>query len=161
MGICFIGEVDIKKFLEKRIKHHAGQVLDISGNIIGKHDGVAFFTIGQRHGFKLNKYSATPMYVVSKNAEKNELVVGKESDIYRSNFEASEIHWLNEPHFKNSKNFNCEVRIRHLGKMFDANITKNNKTLNVSLKKPAFGVAPGQSCVFYKDDIVLGGGVIQ
>lgn len=161
MGICFIGEVDIKKFLERRIDHHTGNVLDISGNVIGKHDGVAFFTIGQRHGFKLDKYSATPMYVVSKNAERNELVVGKERDIYRKYFEVSEIHWINEPPFSHSKHFDCEIRIRHLGKMFEANITKKIKVLSVNLKKSAFGVAPGQSCVFYNNEVVLGGGVIQ
>jgi tRNA-specific 2-thiouridylase len=161
MGICFIGEVDIKKFLEKKIEHNAGNVLDIFGNIIGEHDGVAFFTIGQRHGFKLDKYSASPMYVVSKNAERNELVVGREEDTYKKSFGVSEIHWINEPIFENSKSFGCEVRIRHLGKMFDAGVVGKSGTLVVNLEKPAFGVAPGQSCVFYKGDIVLGGGVIQ
>jgi tRNA-specific 2-thiouridylase len=161
MGICFIGEVDIKKFLEKKIKHCIGNVLDISGNIVGKHDGVAFFTIGQRHGFKLNNYSASPMYVVDKNAERNELVVGKEKDAYKKNFEVSEIHWINKSPFNTSKNFDCDVRIRHLGKLFEASVTRRSKALTVNLKNPAFGVAPGQSCVFYKDDVVLGGGVIQ
>ncbi len=161
MGICFIGEVDIKKFLEKRIRHNIGNVLDISGNIVGKHDGVAFFTIGQRHGFKLDKYSASPMYVVSKNAERNELVIGREEDTHRKNFEVSEIHWINKSPFENPNSFGSEVRIRHLGKFFEASVANKSKTLLVNLKKSAFGVAPGQSCVFYKNNVVLGGGVIQ
>lgn len=161
MGICFIGEVDIKKFIEKKIKHREGKVLDVFGKIIGKHNGIEFFTIGQRHGFKLNKYSASPMYVVSKSAEKNELVVGNEKDTCRKSFAVDEIHWVNKSPLTNSTNFDCEVRIRHLGKLIEANIHVAKKSLLIRLKKTAFGVAPGQSCVFYQDDVVLGGGVIQ
>lgn len=161
MGICFIGEVNIREFLEKRIEHKKGNVLDTSGNVIGSHDGVWFFTIGQRHGFKLTKYSGAPMYVVDKNSEKNELIVGKEKETYRKEFFVEEIHWVGKETFGKAESFKCEVRIRHLGKLFEANVTGNSKKLTVNLKKPAFGVAPGQSCVFYNGDNVLGGGVIQ
>jgi tRNA-specific 2-thiouridylase len=161
MGICFIGEVNIRQFLEKRIKHIQGNVLNTSGDIIGKHDGISFFTIGQRHGFKLDNYSASPTYVVDKNAERNELVVGKEKEVYKKSFEVDEIHWVGRHPFGNKKSFSCEIRIRHLGKLFKAKVTQTPKETSVGLKKSAFGVAPGQSCVFYNGDVVLGGGVIQ
>lgn len=162
MGICFIGEVNIREFLEKKIEHKEGQVLDIKGNVIGKHDGIWFFTIGQRHGFKLEKYSASPMYVVGKNPEKNELIVGQEKDTYKKYFEVDDVHWLdNENAISKADSFKCEVRIRHLGKMFKADVKKSSGTSQVTLEKPVFGVAPGQSCVFYDGDVVLGGGIIQ
>jgi tRNA-uridine 2-sulfurtransferase len=162
MGICFIGEVNIKEFLEKRIKHVPGKVLDTKGNMIGKHDGVWFFTIGQRHGFKLDKYSASPMYVIDKNPDRNELIVGKEKDTYRKSFKVGDVHWIGNKNFLNKKeSFDCEVRIRHLGKMFKAKVKKNSGTFEINLEKPVFGVAPGQSCVFYQGDVVLGGGIIQ
>lgn len=91
MGICFIGEVNIRNFLEKEIKHLKGKVLDVAGNVIGEHDGAEFFTVGQRHGFKLEKYHGEPMYVVGKNTEKNELTVGTEKETMRKNFEVGEI----------------------------------------------------------------------
>ena len=162
MGICFIGEVNIREFLEKKIEHKLGKVLDTAGNTIGTHDGVWFFTIGQRHGFKLNRYFPHPMYVIGKNSETNELIVGKEKDAYRKEFKVSDVRWLvNSFTNKEPEEFDCEVRIRHLGKMFQAKVIRTGKVLQVDLKKPVFGVAPGQSCVFYDKDVVLGGGVIQ
>jgi len=164
MGICFIGEVDIKKFLEKRIKHKKGKVLDVKGNEIGEHDGIWFFTVGQRHGFRIKKYSPEPLYVVSKNVEKNELVVGSEKDASKKSFEINELHWVSGDPFEKTKEIKCGVRIRHLGKLFPAKFTRKNgkkgETLEVNLTKPAFGVAPGQSCVLYDGEVVLGGGII-
>ena len=161
MGICFIGEVDIKKFLEQRIKHQLGNVLDPKGNTIGDHDGVWFFTIGQRHGFRVKKYSPKPLYVVGKNADKNELVVGSEKEAMRKKFMVEEAHWTCEDPFEKTDEIKCNVRIRHLGEFFSAKVSKAGKELEVVLSKPAFGAAPGQSCVFYKNDLVLGGAVIS
>lgn len=162
MGICFIGEVDIKKFLEERIEHKKGNVVDIKGNIIGDHDGVWFLTIGQRHGFNLKKYFGNPMYVISKNSEKNEVVVGTREEALRSDFRVSDVSWINEDPFEKSANLKCLVRIRHLGEFYDCDVKKGvDGGLNVLLKNPAFGVAPGQSAVFYNSDVVLGGGIIE
>lgn len=171
MGICFIGEVNIREFLEKEIKHREGNVLDLNGNIIGTHDGAEFFTIGQRHGFKLNTYHGRPMYVVGKNTEKNELVVGTEKETLRKEFSVNELHWIGENPLEKSEVFECEVRIRHLGELHKAKVRAGKSTdeapkksgvmPEVSLSKPVFGVAPGQSCVFYLEDVVLGGGIIQ
>jgi tRNA-specific 2-thiouridylase len=164
MGICFIGEVNIREFLEKKIKHKRGTVLDLKGNVIGEHDGVSFFTIGQRHGFKINKYSPVPLYVVDKNIERNELIVGEEKDTFKDRFIVGNVEWIrNDKSFSDEK-FECEIRIRHLGKMYKAlvcRIDTDKGMYEVILQKKAFGVAPGQSCVFYNGDIVLGGSVIQ
>jgi tRNA-uridine 2-sulfurtransferase len=160
MGICFIGEVDIKKFLEKRIEHKKGNVLDPNGKIIGDHDGVQFFTIGQRHGFRVKAYSSEPLYVIGKNPEKNELIVGTEKDAYRNNFAFNEERWVGADPFKNTPSIEAEVRIRHLGALFPATITQKDTCYEVCLKEPVFGVASGQSCVLYQGEVVLGGGII-
>lgn len=159
VGICFIGEVDIKDFLSKRIKMHKGVVVDTKGKVMGTHDGAEFYTIGQRHGFEINKYVGLPLYVVDKNVEKNELIVGFAGDANKDSFIVTDSHWVSgkEPDFP----LECDVRIRHLGELFEATVDKKKNSLEVKLHDPIFGVAPGQSAVFYANSKLLGGGVIN
>ncbi|OGC45523.1 tRNA 2-thiouridine(34) synthase MnmA [candidate division WWE3 bacterium RBG_19FT_COMBO_34_6] len=157
-GICFIGEVDIKKFLQKRLKIKKGKVLFTNGEEVGEHDGVWFYTIGQRHGFKVNKYFGLPLYVVSKNASNNTIVVGYASDVLKDEFCVTDASWVNKKIDNKAK---VDVRIRHLGDLFPGTVTfKKNDTYKVVLTEKPFGVAPGQSAVFYKGEEVLGGGII-
>jgi len=156
VGICFIGEVDIRKFLEKRIKPKIGDVVNKKDEVIGEHDGIWFYTIGQRHGFRVNKYHGLPLYVIDKDASENKLVVGYAKDGEKDAFYVENVHWLVE---KPKKDLNCEVRIRHLGELCPVNISISD--VRVFLEHPIFGVAPGQSAVFYENGKVLGGGVIS
>jgi len=160
MGICFIGEVDIKKFLEERIEHKKGPIKNSSNEIIGEHDGVWFYTIGQRHGFNVTRYSGKPLYVIRKNIKENVLYVGEEDEAMSQDFSVSDLHWISgEPP---RLPIDCNVRIRHLGSFIRGTIKKINAGMvEVELKDKAFGVSPGQSAVFYKDDVVLGGGIID
>ena len=80
MGICFIGKVNVRDFLKRRISEKPGNVLNLKGEVIGKHRGVPFYTIGQRHGFEVFKYAGIPLYVISKNAATNELVIGTDEE---------------------------------------------------------------------------------
>ncbi len=157
-GICFIGEVDIKEFLKKRIEPVQGNVLNTSGEVIGVHEGAAYYTIGQRHGFTINKYVGTPLYVVSKNAELNEIVVGTFEEAKSDLIMAGEVHWVSRvsPDFPGE----FDVRIRHLGELHQANVDLVGENLQIKLHKPVFGVAPGQSAVLYNGSELLGGGVI-
>lgn len=153
-GICFIGEVDIKKFLQREIEPKKGYVLAVNGKVVGEHGGVWFYTIGQRHGFSLKKYFGVPVYVVGKNTGKNELIVGFGRDCLREFFEVEDVYWIfGEPKFP----LECGVRIRHLGGIFQGTFSPPR----VVLREPIFGVAPGQSAVFYDGDVVLGGGIIS
>ncbi len=160
-GICFIGEVNVQKFLEERIKSKEGSVLSVNGKVIGKHKGAWFYTIGQRHGISyLSNPSYFPMgpkplYVISKDVRKNTITVGLREQALVNTFfvEFGTVPFETVPE--------GEVRIRHLGELYSVeNITSLGKFLQVELSKPAFGVAPGQSAVFYRGEEVLGGGII-
>lgn len=158
MGICFIGEVAIKEFLKKQIAPKLGVVKDASGNAVGEHDGAWYFTVGQRHGFRLNKYYGHPMYVLHKDVVTNEIIVGAEDAAMVSKMVITDLNWFAPD---NTVEFAALVRIRHLGKLHPALVTKQeNGDLAVSFKVPVFGVAPGQSAVVYNDDLVIVGGTI-
>ncbi len=169
-GICFVGNVEARKFLARRLKVKKGEVKNISGEVIGTHDGVWFYTIGQRGGWTINsktqklkaektrKGDVTPVfYVVGKNAEKNELVVGVGKDTERQKFEAGEVNWME----KSGAVTRCHVRIRHGGKLIKSKVERLKDKVVVEMGEPQRGVAPGQSAVFYSESReVLGGGVI-
>lgn len=162
-GICFVGQVNIKKFLQKEIKPKKGKVFHVNGEEIGTHDGAWYYTIGQRHGFEVNKYFGLPLYVVDKNVEKNELVVGFVKDVMKSEFIVGELHWISgkQPGKLDKGKMKCFTRIRHLGELHPTEITLEKDRINVEMEDEVFGVAPGQSAVFYKGEEVLGGGIID
>ena len=163
-GICFIGEVDIKEFLKQRIKPKKGKVFHVDGSDVGEHEGVWFYTIGQRHGFKVKKYYGLPLYVVDKDVKENKLIVGFAKDALKKEFIIDNLHWISnkEPEVLEKKEgLPCQIRIRHLGNIHDANLTKHDDNkVKVVMEDPSFGVAPGQSAVIYVGDEVLGGGII-
>lgn len=159
MGICFIGEVDIKEFLSRRIDEHEGKVVDMNGETIGTHKGIEFYTIGQRRGFSVDKYQGHPLYIVKKDKDKNQLIVGSYEDCKRDEFDVEDLHWINEKPSK--KEFECLVRVRNLGELISAEVEfEDDNKVEVELKEKMFSIAPGQSAVFYKEDTVIGGGVI-
>lgn len=164
VGICFVGEVDLKKFLQTRLRPKRGKVVTKSGEVIGSHDGVWYYTIGQRHGFTISKYVGLPLYVCEKHVAANELVVGYVSDALKQEIIVEAVTWLRE--VPETLPLTCWVRVRHLGELFACTLTyaesptKDQATCIAKLKTPVFGVAPGQSAVFYVHDRVIGGGLI-
>ncbi|MBI4034903.1 MAG: tRNA 2-thiouridine(34) synthase MnmA [Candidatus Chisholmbacteria bacterium] len=167
-GICFIGEVNIKKFLRERLAVKIGKVVDTKGQVIGEHDGVWFYTIGQRHGFRIsnklqvtsNKYDIPPMYVVEKDVKHNQLMVGFGPETYRSQFEVTDLSWL-DSRWQILDDRKGSVRIRHGGSLIKSRIQHLKSRILVKLGEPQRGIAPGQSAVFYQGEVVLGGGVIS
>lgn len=160
MGICFIGKVNIKDFLKRRISEKVGSVVNTLGEVIGRHRGVAFYTIGQRHGFEIFKYTGSPMYVVEKIAGTNTLIVGTDKDCLRQSFKVNNLNFCSEII---DRNCNVLSRIRHQGELIKSKINiESDGEFHVFLSKKVSGVAPGQSCVFYSPSgIVLGGGIIS
>lgn len=155
--ICFIPDVDYKNFLEKNstLKGNVGNVI-LNGEIIGKHNGLYKYTIGQRKG--LGIAHSTPLYVIGFNKVKNELIVGEENDLYTKSFKVKDYNLLLVDEIDEAIRVN--VKTRYKSKEYPAIISMDGKIINVEFYEPQKGVTPGQSAVFYVDDIVLGGGII-
>ena len=175
-GICFIGPVNVAKFLRENLPAKKGRVVTADGQVIGEHDGVWFFTEGQRHGFLISNSPGLPLYVVGKNVTTNTLIVGRGEESKVREFWVKNPHWTRKLEDKGKKRPGLSakaskkvgVRIRHLGEIMPAIIISNSHQppaashkLLVKLAKPMFGVAAGQSAVFYQKDEVLGGGIIS
>ena len=173
VGICFIGDIDVHQFIKNRLGEKPGQVVDTQGNIIGSHNGIWFYTIGQRHGFTIKpstsikqsdgttieKTNLPPFYVIKKDAQRNQLIVGFGADAYQSEFLVSDIHLIDQSQKLPQKLF---IRIRHTGKIMPIELEKNK----IKLAEPIKGIAAGQSAVFYQkiDDNnfrCMGGGIIS
>lgn len=178
-GICFIGEMDVKAFIRDRLGENRGEVVDTEGAIIGEHDGLWFYTIGQRHGFRLLgkvrsqkgewKHVIPPLYVIGKDVEKNRLIVGYGAEAMRDRFDIQDPYWIdqelvNSMFLENSSGSAKDllVRIRHGGQLYRCEIIQSNAhALEVRLKEKVRGVAPGQHAVLYEQDLCLGGGVLS
>lgn len=159
MGICFIGEIPMKEFLQQKIKPKKGKIVTSTGEVIGEHEGLPFYTIGQRHGFS-QAGGGKPLFVLQKNAKKNQLVVGFEDDplLYQKKIEVLEVNWCSgqEPRFP----LESTVRLRHRQPLQKAILTQSGDKIIVECKLPQKAVTPGQFAVFYKNGECLGGGVI-
>jgi tRNA-specific 2-thiouridylase len=157
-GVCFIGPVSMRKFLETYIKPQKGPVILANGTIIAEHDGVFFYTEGQRHGFNVRGGHA-PLYIAEKRLTSNELVVATKDDptLYSSDIEINALTWVNnEPDMP--KRVMCRIRYRQ--QLYPATIVKNNGAFQLQFEKPIFAVSPGQAAVFYEGSEVIGGGTI-
>lgn len=168
MGICFVGEIPIKDFLQQKIKINIGNIIFVDGTVIGKHEGLSFYTIGQRHvgvqsptfrsspDIKSNLVENKPIYVLKKNFETNELIVGFENDplLYTKEIELANQHWISgqAPNFP----LHCRVRLRHRQDLQDAVID----SLIIKFNNKQRAVTPGQFAVIYSGELCLGGGII-
>jgi tRNA-specific 2-thiouridylase len=172
--ICFFPEADYRPFLKRQIpkKIVSGEVVNVKRRVIGRHQGIPLYTIGQRHGFAItDKKVIGPLYVIGKNNKKNQLVVGfgKEAEI--NEFWVKNVHWLVRRSLGEG-GMECKVRIRHQGELLKCKIRNVKGKIQVKLDEGERGVSPGQAAVFYlpaetlvkagekKAHEVLGGGTI-
>ncbi len=159
-GVCFIGEINMTEFLQEYIEKKPGKIVDMNGKVVGDHDGLAFYTIGQREGLEIGGLP-TPYYVVAKNAERNELVVSSNfhEALYRTELTATEMNWLVDAP---ASPFHCSARIRYRQPLETCEvIVGEDGRLHVTFDKPQRAVTPGQFIVFYDGDVVIGGAVIE
>ena len=157
--ICFVPDGNYKKFLENNsdIKPKPGNIVSTKGEILGKHNGLYNYTIGQRKGLGISY--KVPLYVVGFNKEKNEVIVGEENEIYSKEMLVNNINLLLIDEIKGK--MQVLVKTRYSVKEEKATIEMIDKDLiKVTFEKPTPRITPGQSAVFYIDDIVLGGGKI-
>lgn len=162
-GLCFVGHVDMKDFLREFFTPRPGVVLDESGNEIGTHEGVELYTIGERHGFLVNKKGANdePSYVVGKNLENNTITVSANKPVQKSVERGIQIvstNWISGIP-ESGKKFKARIRYREALKACTVLIT-SAETAVVAFDEPEVAVTPGQSLVVYDSTRCLGGGVI-
>ena len=159
--ICFVPNGDysstIKKFRPDSFRK--GNIKNTEGKVIGIHEGIINFTIGQRRGIKVS--GAEPLYVIEINSEKNEIIVGKKKELIKKKINLKNINVLCKEKELEDKIF---VKVRSTGKFLKANVNISNNYAEVNLLEPEYGISPGQACVFYSidnDNKVLGGGWIN
>lgn len=159
MGLCFVGRIRLKDFLEQKLKRKPGPILDMEGNKLGKHEGLHYYTIGQRQGIKVG--AGGPYYVVKKELARNTLYVTNDPQDKALEVKELEIHsvnWIAEP-----KKFPAKLtgRFRHQGSLEKLTITSIGKGhYKVVFAKTQKAVASGQSLVLYDGKTCVGGGVI-
>lgn len=135
-----------------------GNIVDLQGNILGEHKGIHLFTVGQRK--KLGIASDAPLYVVKIDAASHTVIVGRKDDIYSSHLTASQLNWIAID--KLTGPIEVSTKIRYVQNEELALVEPlDDTTVKVSFRTPQMAVTPGQAVVFYDDDVVVGGGIIQ
>ena len=157
--ICFVPDGNYKKFLENNsdIKPKEGNIINTEGKVLGKHTGLYNYTIGQRKGLGIS--NPVPLFVVGFNSAKNEVIVGEEKELYKSEIEVQEINLILVDEIPDW--MDVEVKTRYSSKVAKAKIKQIDDKIVVKFDEPQRAVTPGQSAVFYVGDIVLGGGKIK
>jgi len=164
-GICFIGERKFTEFLERYLPAQPGDIVNDAAEVIGRHNGLMFHTLGQRKGLGIGGLSHStedPWYVYGKDLENNTLLVcqGVDNRLMMTNqLSCSQLHWVDEQIPEISFPATCKVRYRQPDQ--DCFVTVSDGEAKVTFPELQRAVTPGQSVVFYKDDVCLGGGIID
>ena len=164
-GICFIGERRFDTFLQRYMPAKPGDIQSDTGETLGKHNGLMYYTMGQRKGLGIGgmqNADETPWYVVDKDLDNNVLIVAQGQDhprLYHNTLETSHIHWINGD---DSAVDSCTAKIRYRqpDQACDIEIIDDNRQI-VHFHQPQRAITPGQSIVFYQDEVCLGGGIIE
>lgn len=160
MGICFVGKVGIKEFLEQYVDKQPGDIIDQRGQVIGRHDGAIFYTIGQRHGLDVG--GGLPYYVTGKDMDKNEVYVTtdlQDEKLWSDKIQITSAHWINGEPTAGQK---LAVRTRHRAKLIPVKLLNKSSNLayEAELNEEVRALTPGQSAVFYRGLECLGGGIV-
>ena len=164
VGICFIGERNLKDFLNRFIKLKKGPIKDEEGNVIGEHQGAVLYTQGQRQGLMIGGVKGRdelPWYVYKKDIIKNVVHVcqgGSNKLLMNEGLYLEKINWINNIKYKLP--LDCSIQVRHQHTPVNCKIIGDNDIFKVLFSDPIRAIAPGQSAVFYNNNICLGGGII-
>ncbi len=170
-GICFLGQVDMKEFLYHYIPSQQGDVLDKNGVVIGRHDGAAFITLGQRHGFTVAHTGSSdpPLYVVSKNIQSNTITVAPRNDSEtavsndaKRHVHLTDLNWMSGTEASDVSNYRCLARFRYRQSLVPVTVARaQGDSAEITFDTPQEYVALGQSLVLYEGSVCLGGGIID
>ena len=161
MEICFVADNNYKRFLkdyvpEKMNRVGKGKIKNESGSTLGDHDGYPNYTIGQRKGIGIS--SPKPLYVNNINPKTNEVIVGEKESLFEKSCKISQVNWLVE---KKQIKSEIQAQIRYNSPLVPAKIINDKENYEIHFKSPQMAITPGQSVVFYLNDMVLGGGIIE
>ncbi|GAA0295235.1 tRNA-specific 2-thiouridylase [Gracilibacillus halotolerans] len=160
-GICFIGERNFKEFLSEYLPAQPGKMKTLTGEVKGEHDGLMYYTIGQRQGLGIGGPGG-PWFVIGKNLEENTLYVGADyhnDALYSDSLVATELNWINDTP---SEPITCTAKFRY--RQNDSSVTvypQEDGTVKVVFAEAQRAITPGQAVVFYDGDVCLGGGTID
>ncbi|PIS08041.1 tRNA 2-thiouridine(34) synthase MnmA [Candidatus Berkelbacteria bacterium CG10_big_fil_rev_8_21_14_0_10_43_13] len=182
--VCFVSDNDYRKFLKRNFRgpsteyrvpspFESGDIVDKKGNVIGRHDGLVNYTVGQRKGIDQvasteSRVPRKPLYVIGFNLEKNELIVGDDRDLFKKEFEIEDAHWTSDKFKVEGKKLKVKIRYKadeiscEVSPLIPETSRRNSRQAKyvIRLSAPARAVTPGQSAVFYDGDEVVGGGII-
>ncbi|MFH0770392.1 MAG: tRNA 2-thiouridine(34) synthase MnmA [Candidatus Peregrinibacteria bacterium] len=157
-NLCFFPEKDTGPFLHRSIKTAPGMIFDREGKVLGRHEGLPFYTVGQRRGLLIGGLKI-PLYIVRKDQRRNALIVAPRGDVLTSSIPLRDCTWINGKAPKSHPA--VEARIRSLGNRHRGTVAVHGTSAVFTLKKPIEPVAPGQSVMLYRGKEVLGGGMAK
>ncbi len=158
--ICFIADNDYPRFIKEYTPQAVkpGPILDKAGHILGKHQGITAYTLGQRKGLGIS--AREPLYVIAIEPERDAIVVGSKAEVYSSELIASELNWITIARPKGP--ITAKAKIRYLHQEAAAEITpRDGDRVHIRFREPQMAITPGQAIVFYQGDTVIGGGTIE
>lgn len=157
--ICFVAGKDYTKVITdgaKTEQNSSGPIYDKEGKLLGFHRGLAHYTVGQRRGLGVS--SSNPIYVIALETERNALIVGEKSDLYRDSLLAENVNWVSI--LPQSTPYEALIKIRYQAPLMQGVFFLDGSKVIVKFKEPQIAITPGQAVVFYDGDILLGGGTI-
>jgi tRNA-specific 2-thiouridylase len=164
-GICFIGERDFAAFLKNYLPNQPGDMVTEDGRVLKKHDGLMYYTIGQRRGLGIggsSEFGNEPWFVIGKNLQKNQLVVGQgfhHPTLYSDSCLVEDVNLINLGRFEGK--LNCTAKFRYRQKDYAVTIQYQGDDLFIEFEEDIRAITPGQAAVFYDGDVCLGGGFIK
>ncbi|MDA1279813.1 MAG: tRNA 2-thiouridine(34) synthase MnmA [Chloroflexi bacterium] len=158
--ICFIPDGDYNRFIEPRLKRKSpGEIVDIEGNILGEHDGIHGFTIGQRKRLPVVNNTTRPLYVTEIDPESGRVTVGPAESLMKTRLFASGVNWISGT--PPVDQIRVEARIRYNGRNAPASVRALSHGAEIEFDEPVRAITPGQAVVFYDGESVVGGGLIE
>lgn len=147
----------MRKFLDQYIDHQQGEIVDTEGKVLGTHNGIHQFTIGQRKG--LGIAAGKPLYVIALDADNNRVIVGDRDSAHNKTCSVASVNWvsIDQP----TEPIRAQVQVRYRTKPANATITPQGDSVQITFDEPQFSITPGQAAVWYDGDLLLGGGVIE
>jgi tRNA-specific 2-thiouridylase len=157
--ICFVPDQDYRRFIEEYRPGSAkpGKIINLDGEVLGEHGGITNFTIGQRKG--LGIAAGVPLFVTAIDPKRNEVIVGPADSVFANRLSATNLNWI--AFDRPDHDLTAEAKIRYTAKPASARIMSSGEGVEVIFDEPQRAATPGQAVVFYQDDLVLGGGIIE